>query len=330
MPDQDLKELKVEDTDVGQRLDHFLVAKVPAMTRSQLRRLIDEGRVTINNNRIKSGLKLELGTVIKVLMPEEQPYHLIPEPMNLDILYEDEDIVVVNKPIGLVMHPGAGHAGPTLVHGLLAHCGKNLSYLGDHPRPGIVHRLDRDTSGVVVCAKNNHAHIHLAAQFEKKTNFRQYVALLDGALKPNAKSLVNWLARDPNHRTKFRSWANENEAPDNAKRAVSHFQKVTTYQERLTQVSVQLETGRTHQIRVHAVDLGMPVVGDQTYHRPVQLPETFPYVIRDMIAKVPRQLLHARYLGIEHPRTGAKLAFEAPLPPDFAKVLSDLEEFRDP
>src|SRR5690606_14272243 len=157
--------------------------------------------------------------------------------------------------------PGARAQDTTLVHGLLELCGYALSYLGEHARPGIVHRLDRNTSGVVVCAKTNAAHAHLSAQFEKKSNFRQYVALLDGHMLHSSISVSNWMARDHGHRTKFRSWPSAEEAPNSSRHAISHFTRECTYQERLTLVKVQLETGRTHQIRVHAMNLGLGVVG---------------------------------------------------------------------
>jgi 23S rRNA pseudouridine1911/1915/1917 synthase len=267
---------------------------------------------------------------------------LKPVAMALVILYEDEHLIVLDKPAGLTVHPGAGTTAPTLVEGLLHHCGTLGSPPAGSPlavaRPGIVHRLDKDTSGVIVCAKTDQAHAGLARQFHDKTNRREYVALLDGVLKPARREHVSYLHRDPGVRVRFASTGVEayealrRERSEAAlrgyRRAQSLFQTEAVYGGRLTLARVVLKTGRTHQIRVHAKDLGAPVWGDAVYGKTSQLPAAFDATLRARLAAVSRQLLHAALLGFTHPVSGRSLVFEASYPPDFEAVLAALAPYR--
>jgi 23S rRNA pseudouridine1911/1915/1917 synthase len=235
--------------------------------------------------------------------------------MDLKILFEDDHIIVIDKPAGLAVHPGAGDTGPTLVQGLLYHVGP--SGLG-HPqsgyedplaslRPGIVHRLDKDTSGVMVCAKSDRAHADLAKQFQdKKTLRREYGALLDGRLSQDDMVFESWLKRDPVTRVTF---ASSKSPLPGARYAKSHFRVEEVFLGRLSLVKVRLFTGRTHQIRVHAKDLGAPIIGDLVYHRPTVLPAQWPSSVRQAVTAISRQLLHARLLSFRHPLTQGEMAF---------------------
>lgn len=329
-------EFKVGDDHAGQRLDHVLVSLIPEMSRSRLKKLIQSGNVFTNNHAGKASLVMNHGDVIRVSVPEEPSVdHIQPIEMPLDILYEDDDLIVINKPSGLTVHPGAGDHGPTLVEGLLHHC-RELSEGGGQQgfRPGIVHRLDRDTTGALVCAKNDFAHRHLAEQFQKKTNKREYIALLGGVFSQHEKTVESYLTRDPKNRLIFCSIKPsefEQVHPDRKKAyrwSRSWFQKVANYGHRLSLVRVRLDTGRTHQIRVHSASLNCPVLGDQHYGRNEMLPETFARTVRDSVNVLKRQMLHGETLGFVHPVTGEYLEFKAPLPADFLELIGKLEPYR--
>jgi 23S rRNA pseudouridine1911/1915/1917 synthase len=265
----------------------------------------------------KASHRLRAGARVTVAIPPPEPATLEPEPIPLDVVYEDGDLLVVNKPVGLVVHPGAGHRTGTLVHALLAHCGASLSGIGGTRRPGIVHRLDRGTSGLLVVAKNDPAHVALARQLKARTVERRYVTLAHGRL-PHAAGVVEAaIGRDPRDRLRMAV------RPTGAGRpAVTRYRVLERFVRPapLTLVEATLGTGRTHQIRVHLAHLGTPVVGDRTYRRrggPPLDPELAGYV-----AALGGQALHAQSLGFVHPRTGAPHRFEAPLPPAFATLLA--------
>ncbi len=330
--------VSASEDDVGKRLDVFLAASLDQYSRSKIRKFFDAGLVTKNGAPVKPKHLVEEDDVFEIVPPAEASSELKPIQMDLDILFEDDDIIVLNKPIGLSVHPGAGEPAATLVHGLIYHT-KNLARK-DQPadRPGIVHRLDKDTSGVMVCAKNDAALAHLSAQFQAKTNERMYIALLDGVMQKNKIRIESYIRRDPKNRLKMLSINAEDfeilrsHSDSSAKQcrfAASKFEKVETYRGRLSLVHVRLETGRTHQIRAHAVALGTPVVGDQRYGREIFLPTTFAKEVISKVNKTSRQMLHAKILGFVHPTTGEQMSFESPLPQDFADLLELLEQHRD-
>lgn len=328
-----LEQFTVESPDVSLRLDSFLSHKLADLSRTRIQALIEEGHILLNGKQIKASHKLAVGDVVSVQIVLKPVSQLQPADLPLEFVYEDEDLVVVNKPVGMVVHPGAGETGPTLAEVLMAKV-KQLSTVSPD-RPGIVHRLDKDTSGLIVCAKTDIAHHNLAKQFAQKTNYRQYCALLDGCMQVATESVESMIARDPQMRTRMRSFPvatnlRDQDLPVTGRWARSHFTRQRTFAKRLTFVHVQLETGRTHQIRVHAKDIKLPVWGDLLYHRITELPALFADEAREALSQVTHQLLHAQFLGFTHPSTNEKLAFEAPLPPDFAHVLRLLSPFADP
>jgi 23S rRNA pseudouridine1911/1915/1917 synthase len=301
----------------GGRLDAVL-AKQLAMPRAQVQRLIDDGHVRVDGAPpSKGGVKLRAGDVVEVTVPAPEPLEVVPEDIPLAVLYEDADLIVVDKPAGLVVHPAAGHARGTLVNALLFHC-KDLSGIGGVLRPGIVHRLDKDTSGVMVATKSERAHAALTAAFAAKSRGeaggleRTYLAIAAPPPVGAGGTLRTLYGRHPVHRKKFSSKVTS------GKPAVTHWQLVEALHGAAL-VRLRLETGRTHQIRVHAADHGWPLLGDQVYgHR-----------ARDermaaAAAALGRQALHASTLAFAHPATGERLAFESPLPADFAAALAAL------
>lgn len=299
---------------LGVRLDRWLADQMEGWSRSQIQRFIDQGQVQINQQVCRSKKQLlQAGDQVKVEVPPPTRLELEPEPMALDILYEDEYLLVVNKPAGLVVHPAPGHYQGTLVHGLLAHCqseaGSSLSGIGGVERPGIVHRLDRDTSGAMVIAKTNQAHHHLQAQLAAKTARRQYLAIVHGHPPAAEGSIDQPIGRHPVDRIKMAVVA----VGEGGRPAVTHWQ----VQQRLgnyTLMQFQLETGRTHQIRVHAAYLGWPIVGDPVYCRG-----------KSMGVNLSGQVLHAWKLSLLHPITETWLEVAAPLPLDFQTLLERLQ-----
>ena len=291
----------------GQRLDAALAKLEPALSRAQLRRLIEQGAVTVSGAAVKPAHRLRAGERIAGAVPEAQPAALEPEALPLSILYQDADVVVIDKPAGLVVHPAPGHGGGTLVNALLHHC-RDLSGVGGELRPGIVHRLDKDTSGVLVAAKNDAAHRSLAAQFKAHSVLREYLALVRGTPRAASGSVEAAIGRHPTDRKRMSTRTRRGRA------AVTHY----SVEERLRGASllrVRLETGRTHQVRVHLASIGLAVLGDPVYGgadaRGAELGLT-------------RQALHAAVLGFTHPSTGAPRRFESPLPPDLVRALAAL------
>jgi 23S rRNA pseudouridine1911/1915/1917 synthase len=304
--------LTLDRSHPGERLDTWLRRQYPAMSRSAIQRLMEEGHITVNGAPAKPTHSPRVGEVIRVEWPEAKPAGAHPEDIPLDILFEDDALLVLNKPAGLVVHPAAGNEKHTLVNALLHHCAGQLSGVGGVARPGIVHRLDKDTSGCLVVAKNDETHLALSAQFAERRIHKVYLAILCGELAREKGEIRAAIARHVSHRKSM--------AVDDERGREAH----TSYHvlERLngaTLAEAILHTGRTHQIRVHFQHLGYPLVGDATYgqRQNRRLTELTRYA-------APRQMLHAHELGFTHPRTGRKLAFKAPLPDDFMEALKVL------
>ncbi|MEP7118081.1 MAG: RluA family pseudouridine synthase, partial [Acidobacteriota bacterium] len=302
----------VTDDHAGLRLDKFLAGEVPNHSRAQLQRLIDQGRVTVARVPTpKANTAVRTGDRITLDVPEVTPSDLVPEDLPLPILYDDADLVVVDKPAGLVVHPGAGHATGTLVHALLHHV-KDLSGIGGEARPGIVHRLDKGTSGVMVVAKNDAAHQELARQFHDREVEKEYVALVWGTVH-NRKRIDLPIGRDPVHREKIST---------RARRSRAAVTRVTWARQLpgVTLIRVAIATGRTHQIRVHLSAIGHAIVGDAVYggvHKRVA------HDVR-AVQRLTRPFLHAERLAFTHPTTKERLSFEAPLPADLLTVLEEI------
>lgn len=302
-----------------ERLDCFLAAELPELSRSQLKRLIDEGRVTLNAAVAKAGTRLKGGEEVAVTLPEPTPVETLSQDIPLIVLYEDSQLIVIDKPAGMVVHPAPGHAADTLVNALLHHC-RDLSGIGGELRPGIVHRLDKDTSGVMVATKNDLAHQHLARQFKDHSINRRYLALIHGLL-PTVKGTVDkTIGRHPTQRKKMST------ASRGGRRAVTHWRVLQSFpDERLSLVELTLETGRTHQIRVHLADLQHPVLGDPVYggNRIKTLKDP---VLRQLAQSLGRQALHARLLGFIHPVSGAYLENSSAVPADMQTIIDYLND----
>lgn len=291
------------DADLTGRIDKVLGHFLSDVSRSQLQKWIEDGHVTVNGQVVKTKYKLKAGDVVKIIPEAPQTIDLEPENIPLDIVYEDDDVIVVNKPAGMVVHPAPGHPGHTLVNALLYH--SPLSTINGEFRPGIVHRIDKDTSGLLMVAKNDLAHRSLAAQLKAKTNQREYVALVHGVIKEDQGTIDAPLGRSKKDRKK-------QAVVMDGRHAVTHFEVVKRYRH-YTLVKCRLETGRTHQIRVHMAYIGHPLAGDPLYGP------------RKTLAG-PGQYLHAGLLGFKHPRTGQEMTFTAPLPDYFTKMLEHLDK----
>jgi len=303
---------------IAVRLDRFLDDSLPDLTRSQIKRLIDEGSVTMDGVASKAGARLRGGEKICVLLPEPVATSAEPEAIKLDVLYEDSALIVVNKPAHLVVHPAPGHSSGTLVNALLHHC-HDLSGVGGELRPGIVHRLDKETSGVMVATKDDRTHQCLARQFKAHSIERRYRALVHGNLEKERGTVDQTVGRHPVHRKKMAANVR------GGRRAVTHWQVRRRYTEdRLTLVDLTLETGRTHQIRVHMASLNCPVVGDPLYGGGARAKGLGDTSLRQMVNALDRQFLHAWQLGFSHPAGGHYL-FQAPLPEELQDVLQYLE-----
>lgn len=295
-------ELTIEQGDHG-RLDKVLAAKLTHFSRSKLQRWIKMGLVVVNGQQVADKHKVKTGD--EVVITPEQPHQidLEPEKIPLDIVYEDDDLLVVNKPQGMVVHPAPGHPDHTLVNALLYHC--PLSTINGEFRPGIVHRIDKDTSGLLMVAKNDQAHRSLAAQLKAKTTKREYVALVHGRIKEEKGTIDAPLGRSHKDRKK-------QAIVEGGRHAVTHFQVLERYRQ-YTLIKCRLETGRTHQIRVHMASIGHPLAGDPLYGPRKTLPGKGQY-------------LHARLLGFVHPRTGKEMVFTAPLPAYFQQMIEKLRQ----
>ncbi len=319
--DELVHRLIVGEDRAGERVDAAIAAMVPALSRAVVQRLIDDGHVALNAQPVrKPGQRVKAGDAIEVEVPAPEPIELVPEPIPLAIAYEDADLLVVDKPAGLVVHPAAGHTRGTLVNAVLHHC-RDLGGIGGALRPGIVHRLDKDTSGVMVVAKTERAHAALTAAFAAKSRgapvagegiVREYLGITAPPPPSPAGTLRTFHNRHPSDRRRFSSrvvWG---------KSAVTHWQVVEPLAEAgAAVVRFRLETGRTHQIRVHASDHGWPLLGDPLYGKP-------PQGLRAIAERLGRQALHAAVLAFDHPATGERLRFESPLPADLQAALAAL------
>jgi len=307
----------VTAAEAGQRLDRLLAARAPDLSRTRLQSLIEAGRVTVDGRQRKASHRLRAGEVVRVEVPPPVALELAPEAIPLDIVYEDPALLVVNKPTGLVVHPGAGHATGTLVHALLAHCGPTLSGIGGVRRPGIVHRLDRGTSGLLVVAKTDGAHLALARQLKARSVERRYLALVHGTVPRLEGVIETAIGRHPRDRLRMAV------RPAGAGRhALTRYRVLERFgaPTPLTLLAVQLGTGRTHQIRVHLGHIGFPVAGDRTYRRRGPAPRD-PELARRVEA-LGGLALHAAVLGFTHPDTGERCRLEVPPPPRFQTLLA--------
>ena len=308
----------VNEDESGLRLDHFLTMKEEVLSRSFIQKLIKEKSITVNGNPSKPSYKLRDNDQVEVIVPEPEPSHAQPEDIPLNVLYEDDVLVVINKPAGMVTHPAPGNRSGTLVNAILAYC-SNLSGIGGVQRPGIVHRLDKDTSGVLVVAKNDFAHQSLAAQFKEHQVKKIYLALICGIPAQDDGTIIAPIGRSIRNRKKM--------AVTNirSREATTHFKVIERY-DSLSFVEVMPETGRTHQIRVHFAHIGHPVVSDQVYGggRKRAINEAHSPEVKKMIAELNRQALHAHLLGFLHPSTEEYMEFIAPIPEDIQAVLDVL------
>lgn len=296
----------INDEQVNERIDKVLSSINNEWSRTQVQQWIKDGQVLVNGKKIKTNYKGSIEDHIEIIIPEPEELDVIPEEMNLDIYYEDGDVLVVNKPKGMVVHPAPGHLTGTLVNGLMAHC-TDLSGINGVLRPGIVHRIDKDTSGLLMVAKNDIAHESLVNQLVEKTVTRKYRAIVHGNIPHDHGTIDAPIARDPKDRQSMT-------VVDNGKHAVTHFQVLERFKD-FTLVECQLETGRTHQIRVHMKYIGYPLAGDPKYGPRKTL-------------QIDGQALHAGILGFTHPRTEEYLEFEAPLPSYFEELLETLRNNR--
>lgn len=290
----------------GDRIDKVISTLDEEWSRTQVQQWIKDGNVLVNGQKIKTNYKCSINDEIEISIPDPELLDVIPEEMNLEIYFEDRDVLVVNKPSGMVVHPAPGHLTGTLVNGLMAHC-KDLSGINGVLRPGIVHRIDKDTSGLLMVAKNDMAHEKLVNQLVEKTVTRKYRAIVHGVIPHDFGTIDAPLGRDIRDRQSMT-------VVDNGKHAVTHFHVIERFRD-FTFVECQLETGRTHQIRVHMKYIGYPLAGDPKYGPKKTL-------------DINGQALHAGILGFNHPRTNEYLEFEAPLPVEFEEVLEQLRKNR--
>ena len=287
------------------RLDKFLSEKLTDVSRSQIQTWIKDGHVLVNGHPSKVNYKVKLEDAIEVAIPEVVELELLPEKIPLDIYYEDDDVIVINKPKGMVVHPAAGHQSGTLVNALLYHCKGSLSGINGVARPGIVHRIDKDTSGLLMVAKNDEAHQSLVSQLQNKTVTRKYIALVHGKIPHERGTIDAPIGRDPKDRQKMTV------TDENAREAVTHFHVLEHFGDDYTLVECVLETGRTHQIRVHMKYIGFGLVGDPKYGQRKTL-------------DIGGQALHAAVLGFNHPKTNVYIERIAPIPEDYQKLLEKL------
>ena len=298
--------LRASEESKNQRLDAFLASSLDGLTRSQAARLIESGEVAVNGKTAGKSYKLAGGEDIAVTLPEPEPVEAVPQDIPLDVVYEDADVIVVNKPSGMVVHPAPGHPDGTLVNALLYHCAGTLSGVGGALRPGIVHRIDRDTSGLIIAAKNDAAHQYLSAQLADHTLARTYECIVVGKLREDRGTVDAPIARHPTDRKRMAVVAGGREA-------VTHWEVIARYPG-YTHVRCRLETGRTHQIRVHMASLGHPILGDTVYGAKKEVPG------------LTGQCLHAVGLRFLHPRTHEVVELFCPLPEEFTRMLQKIRK----
>ena len=298
--------LRASEESKNQRLDAFLASSLDGLTRSQATQLIESGEVAVNGRAVSKSYKLAGGEDIAVTLPEPEPVEAVPQDIPLDVVYEDADVIVVNKPSGMVVHPAPGHPDGTLVNALLYHCAGTLSGIGGALRPGIVHRIDRDTSGLIIAAKNDAAHQYLSAQLADHTLARTYECIVVGKLREDRGTVDAPIARHPTDRKRMAVVAGGREA-------VTHWEVIARYPG-YTHVRCRLETGRTHQIRVHMAYIGHPILGDTVYGAKKEVPG------------LTGQCLHAVGLRFLHPRTHEVVELSCPLPDEFTRMLQKIRK----
>ncbi|SEU30550.1 23S rRNA pseudouridine1911/1915/1917 synthase [Lacrimispora sphenoides] len=299
------QEFVVAPEEAGVRIDRYLSGQCQDISRSYLQKLLKEQSVLVEEKPVKSNYKVNAGDRISLTLPEIREPEIMPEEIPLDIVYEDKDIILINKPKGMVVHPAAGHYSGTLVNGLMSHCRSELSGINGVMRPGIVHRIDMDTTGVLIVCKNDMAHSSISEQLKEHSITRKYAAIVHGVLKDDEGTINAPIGRHPIDRKKMS--INEK----NGREAVTHYRVLERFRQ-FTYIECQLETGRTHQIRVHMASIGHPLLGDSVYG-----PAKCPF-------RLTGQTLHAGVLGIIHPRTGEYMEFTAPLPDYFEELLRKL------
>jgi len=309
----------------GMRLDKFLQSQFIKLSRTRLQRFVKEGFVKLNNETIyETSKKIKYNDKIEVKIPPPKETFIKPNKMQLDILYEDDDIIVINKAPGVVVHPGAGNYEKTIVNGLLFKYKDKLSTIGGIQRPGIVHRIDKDTSGIIVVAKNDSAHINLSKQFSKHTIKRSYEALVWGVLKPRKGKIVEKISRSIKNRQLMAV------RKDKGKNAITNYNTLKIFQNynlpKISFIECNLETGRTHQIRVHMNFKGNPILGDKSYGKTKKKYKKIDQSIEKKINSFARQALHAKSLAFIHPKTGREISFKANKPKDFESLIKSLEK----
>lgn len=300
------QEIYVGPQEGGLRIDKYLAETAGQLSRSYIQKLLKEGRILVNGKPVKASYVVEEEDILSMDIPEAIEPEIEPEPMDLDILYEDQDVILINKPKGMVVHPAAGHYSHTLVNGLMYHCRGQLSGINGVMRPGIVHRIDMDTTGVLIVCKNDMAHNSIAAQLKEHSITRRYQAIVHGIIKEDEGTVDAPIGRHPVERKKMSI------NYERGKTAVTHYRVLNRFKQ-FTHVECRLETGRTHQIRVHMASIHHPLLGDMVYG-PAKCP----------VAGLEGQTLHAGVLGFIHPRTGLYMEFSAPLPDYFEKLLRTL------
>ncbi len=305
-----MKDFFIVENQEGERVDRYLSEALEDRSRSYIQKLIKEQYVAVNDKPVKASYRLLLGDRVEITLPEVKEPDIVPENIPLDVLYEDDDIIIVNKPKQMVVHPAPGHYSGTLVNALMYHCGKGLSGINGMMRPGIVHRIDMDTTGSLVVCKNDTAHQCLAEQLKNHSIRRVYEAVVHGNIKDDSGVIDTPIGRHPTERKKMSTHAK------NGKRAVTHFKVLERFGS-YTHIQCELETGRTHQIRVHMASIGHPLLGDTVYG-----PQKCPF------PRLQGQTLHAKILGLIHPATGEYLETEAPLPAYFQELLDRLTRLR--
>ena len=299
--------LTVENHEKNLRIDKFLSERMPEQSRSYLQKLIKDGNITVNEHIVKPNYKVQQNDLVNLTIPDPEEPDILPENIPLDILYEDDAILIINKPKGMVVHPSAGHYSGTIVNAVMYHCNGNLSGINGVMRPGIVHRIDMDTTGAIVICKSDQAHQNLAEQLKVHSITRKYRAIVYGNFKEDSGTITGDIGRHPADRKKMAI------VQQNGKPAITHYRVLERFGD-FTYVECQLETGRTHQIRVHMASKGHPLLGDEVYG-----PSKCPY-------KLQGQCLHAMILGFKHPITGKYVEFEAPLPEYFTHLLQNLRK----
>jgi len=317
-----------EAEDAGTRLDKFLAAKLPELSRSRVQALIEQGCITSAGATITdASAKVKPLDAYVVAIPDVAPSHIVAQDIALNIVFEDEHLLVINKPAGLTVHPAPGHPDNTLVNALLAHCGATLSGIGGVARPGIVHRIDKETSGLLVVAKHDAAHAKLSAQLADRTLSRRYVALTWGTMKPAKGTITGGIGRSPSNRQKMAI------VKSGGREATTHYTVLQSFhQGAIARIECKLETGRTHQIRVHCLSVGHPLLGDPVYgqttaSRLLSNPgKSLPDAAKQALLNFKRQALHARALGLVHPASNEAMEFSCPLPEDMQTLEAALQK----